>query len=154
VTDTLNVGSSKAVFVSADSTNQKTVLNHGSTVYYGAQTVSSSSNDGSVADGASVTLTQAKYFISAGSSQLVVSKAASSAAYTQTYATASRTHSNLTSAAVATTAATDTAPFGYATAAQADAIVTAVNALRTDLANAKQVLNAVIDDLQSQGLLQ
>ena len=74
-------------------------------------------------------------------------------AYTQTYSTATKTQSNITSAAVTTTAATNVAPFGYTTAAQADAIVTAVNALRTDLANVKQVLNAVIDDLQALGLV-
>lgn len=34
-------------------------------------------------------------------------------------------------AAVITTAATSTTPFGFATAAQADAIVTLVNAMRT-----------------------
>jgi hypothetical protein len=75
-------------------------------------------------------------------------------AYTQTYATASRAHANPTAASVATTAATNVAPFGYATAAQADAIVTAINAVIVDLANAKQVLNQVIDDLQAVGLLQ
>lgn len=74
-------------------------------------------------------------------------------ALTQTYATASRTHAAPTAAAVATTAATNITPFGFAQA-QADAIVAAVNALVVDVANVKQVLNAVIDDLQGLGLEQ
>lgn len=80
----------------------------------------------------------------------VFSKAA---AYTQTYSTATRTHSTFTSTAVATTPSTSTTPFGYTTQDQADAIVTSLNALRQDVANAKQVLNSVIDDLQAYGLL-
>jgi hypothetical protein len=70
--DTLNVGTAKAVFVVADEENQKKVLVHGSTVYYGGPNVSSSSNDGSITDGDSETFTDSKYFISAGSSQLVI----------------------------------------------------------------------------------
>lgn len=73
-------------------------------------------------------------------------------AYTQTYATATKTHSNPTATSVSTTGSTNVAPFGYTTAAQADAIVTAINALITDLANVKQVLNAVIDDDQAIGI--
>lgn len=80
--------------------------------------------------------------------------AARPAAYTQTYATATRTHANPTAVVVATTASTNVAPFGYTTAAQADAIVTAVNALVADMANVKQVLNSSIDDDQIQGLKQ
>lgn len=75
-------------------------------------------------------------------------------AYTQTYATATRTHSNPAAASVATTGATNVTPFGYTTSAQADAIRAAVNNLVTDVANIKQVLNQVIDDLQAAGLLQ
>jgi hypothetical protein len=76
------------------------------------------------------------------------------AAYTQTYATATRTHSSMTSVAVATTAATQTTPWGYGSQAQADAIITAINALRTDVINVKGVVNSVVDDLQANGLLQ
>jgi hypothetical protein len=76
------------------------------------------------------------------------------AAYTQTYATATRTHSNAAQTAVATTGATITTPFGYTTAAQADDIVTQLNAARTDLLNLKQVVNQLLDDLQLNGLLQ
>lgn len=72
--------------------------------------------------------------------------------YVQTYAAASKTNPNPTAVSVATTAATNVTPFGYSTAAQADALVTAVNALITDLAATKQLLNQVIDDLQATGL--
>ena len=75
------------------------------------------------------------------------------AAYTQTFSTASRTVPNATAAAVDATAATNVTPFGY-TAAQADGIIAAVNALRTDVDAVRQVVTAVIDDLQAVGLLQ
>jgi hypothetical protein len=74
-------------------------------------------------------------------------------AYTQTYSTATKTQSNISSSAVATTGATNIAPFGYTTAAQADDIITQLNKIRTDLANVKQVLNALIDDMQANGLV-
>lgn len=76
------------------------------------------------------------------------------AAYTQTYSTATRTHNNVTSSSVATTAATNVAPFGYTTAAQADAIPVAINAVAADLLNLKQLVNQMLDDLQGYGLLQ
>lgn len=75
-------------------------------------------------------------------------------AYTQTYATAARTHNNVTSTAVGTTASTTVTPFGYTTQAQADAIPVAINAVAADLLNLKQLVNSVIDDLQANGLLQ
>lgn len=71
-------------------------------------------------------------------------------AYTQTYSTTTKTHSNPTAAAVATTGAALTS-YGY-TESQANAIVTAVNALVIDMVNVKSVLNAAIDDLQALGL--
>ncbi|GAA1138201.1 hypothetical protein [Nocardioides aquiterrae] len=74
-------------------------------------------------------------------------------AYTQTYSTATRTHSNPTATTVATTAATNTTPYGFTTQEQADALVTAVNALVADMANIKQFANSICDDLQSVGLL-
>lgn len=76
---------------------------------------------------------------------------ARAAAYTQTYSTATRTHANPTAAAVATTAAS-LAGYGF-TQAQANALPAAINALVIDLANTKQVLNRVLDDLQLMGLL-
>lgn len=74
-------------------------------------------------------------------------------AYTQTYATADKTHANATAAAVATTGATSTTPFGYAEA-QANAIVTNLNAVIADHLDTKQLVNSVIDDLQALGLVQ
>lgn len=79
---------------------------------------------------------------------------ARSEAYAQTYAAATRTHNNVTSEAVATTGSTNSTPFGYTTGAQANAIPTAINALRVDLGNVKQLVNSVIDDLQANGLFQ
>lgn len=92
------------------------------------------------------------------------------AAYTQTFATATRTHAALTSATLTdstggtanTTVVSIPAINGSgATTAQEGAIndnfadLTAqVNALRVDLDNTKQVLNQVIDDHQLNGLLQ
>lgn len=100
-------------------------------------------------------------------------------AYTQTYATASRTHSNPTAAALTDnsggTANTtiQAMPDPTDTPADADALrddlvanllpalrnniadlAAQINALIADQANAKQVLNSVIDDLQANGLLQ
>lgn len=48
--------------------------------------------------------------------------------------------------AVAGTAATSTSPFGYTTAAQADAIVANVNALRVDLL-------ALVNALEAKGII-
>lgn len=79
---------------------------------------------------------------------------AQTAAFTQTFAAASRIHPVMTSAAVATTASTQTNPWGYTTQAQADAIPAAINALQNDVIATKEVLNQVIDDLQGYGLLQ
>lgn len=73
-------------------------------------------------------------------------------AYTQTYATADKTHANFTSADLATTAATQTTPWGFASQAQADDIATQFNLLRADVADLKQLANSIIDDLQSLGL--
>lgn len=75
-------------------------------------------------------------------------------AYTQTYSTATRTHSNLVSTAVGTTGSTKTDPWGYETEDQANDIITQINNLRTDVENCKQVTNQILDDLQLFGLLQ
>lgn len=83
-----------------------------------------------------------------------VTAAARASAYTQTYATADKTHALAGQTAVATTAATQTSPFGYTTAAQADDIVTQINNARTDILDVKQLVNSIIDDLQAYGLLQ
>jgi len=105
-----------------------------------------------------------------------VAPVARPSAYTQTYATADKTHANLTAtsiaatvpAAVATTGVTQTSPFGYVGAAQGDAVATTINsiithiteldldyeALLVDVTDLKQLANSVIDDLQALGLLQ
>ena len=73
--------------------------------------------------------------------------------YTQTYSTADKTHANSTFAAVSETAATQTTPWGYGSAAQADAITVELNDLGDDVTDLKQLVNAIIDDLQSIGLI-
>lgn len=75
------------------------------------------------------------------------------ASYTQTYATADRTHAARVAAAVVTSPSTSSTPFGWATASQADAIITQLNNLRTDQLDTAGVVNALIDDLQAFGLV-
>jgi hypothetical protein len=71
-------------------------------------------------------------------------------AYTQTYSTADKTHANFTSADIgAFTGGT----VGFLDAAERDNIRTQFNALRTDVADVKQLVNSLIDDLQSLGLV-
>lgn len=72
--------------------------------------------------------------------------------YTQTYATADQTVAAATSVAVATTAATNSSPYGFAQA-QADAIVTNLNAVIADVLQLRKVVNSIIDDLQAQGVV-
>jgi len=74
-------------------------------------------------------------------------------AFTQTYATAEKTLASLTASAVGTTGSTSTSPYGYTTAAQADSIFTQLNNLIADHADLAQVVNSIIDDLQSLGLV-
>jgi len=78
---------------------------------------------------------------------------ASLSTYTQTYSTADKTHANSTFAAVSETAATQTTPWGYGSAAQADAIIVELNDLGDDVIDLKQLVNSLIDDLQSIGLI-
>jgi len=74
-------------------------------------------------------------------------------AYAQTYATAATEVTAATAATVATTGSTTSTPYGYTTSTQADAIVTTLNALVADVLQLRKVLNAVIDDLQSAGMV-
>ena len=76
--------------------------------------------------------------------------AARPGAYTQAYATATRTHSNPTAS---TPSAYAGGANGYSTAAKAQELRDQIAALVADVANIKQVLNSVIDDLQAYGLL-
>ena len=68
------------------------------------------------------------------------------AAYTKTYATASRTIPNATFTNLSTTAATNVAPYGFTTQAQADAIATRVNALAADVLILKQLIVSLVND--------
>lgn len=92
-----------------------------------------------------------------------VTPAARPAAYTQTYATASRTHSNLTAATLTdSTGGTANTTLVAISGTGDDAnvnnnfadLAAQVNALLTDITNVKQVLNSVIDDDQTLGLKQ
>jgi len=82
-----------------------------------------------------------------------VTPAARASAYTQTYATADKTHANMTSAAMPA-GGTGTAAGGWDTAANRDQAIAEFAALRNDVLDVKQVVNALIDDLQAYGLLQ
>lgn len=73
-------------------------------------------------------------------------------AWTQTYSTTSRTNSAITHTAVATTGATNVAPFGYTTAAQANDIVTQLNNALLEIEELKKLVNSLIDDQQALGL--
>lgn len=94
-------------------------------------------------------------------------------AYTQTYATATKTHSNPTAANPAaiteyTPHASGAVPVVSAGATDLDttaaalntlvdecqALETEVSALVVDLANVKGVVNSIVDDLQAYGLMQ
>ncbi|HXO85554.1 MAG TPA: hypothetical protein VN803_08505, partial [Gemmatimonadales bacterium] len=76
------------------------------------------------------------------------------AAYTLTYPTSSRTLAADAVTDPAATGSTNTAPYGFTTAAQADAIAAAVIELHAELNNVRQVLRQAIADLQAVGLLQ
>lgn len=73
-------------------------------------------------------------------------------AYTQTYATADRTHDAITSADFPP-GGTGAAAGGWDTAVNRDAAIARFNALRAEVIDLKQLVNALIDDLQEKGLL-
>ena len=73
-------------------------------------------------------------------------------AYTQTYATADKTHSAETSADFPV-GGTGTAAGGWDTAANTLSALNRVIAKSRDVANLKQLVNAIIDDLQALGLV-
>lgn len=80
--------------------------------------------------------------------------ASQAAAYTQTYSTADRTHANPTASAPGDLNVTNSSPWGYGSEAEADTVWQTLDALVADLADVKQLVNAIIDDLQSYGLVQ
>lgn len=77
---------------------------------------------------------------------------ASPTAVTQTYSTSTVTHAAPTTSTVSQVAATNVTPYGF-NQTQANSIPVTLNALIADVANTKQVLNAVVDALQAEGLL-
>ncbi len=92
-----------------------------------------------------------------------VAPATQPSAYTQTYATSTKTHANLTSATLTDSTGGTANTTVVAIAGTGDDanlnnnfadLIAQINALRVDLENAKQVLNAVIDDDQSIGIKQ
>lgn len=83
-----------------------------------------------------------------------IAPVARAGAYTQTFSTADKTHANSTFGAISETAVTQTTPWGFATQAQGDAVSVELNDLGDDVADLKQLVNAIIDDLQAYGLLQ
>ena len=81
-------------------------------------------------------------------------------AYTQTYATADRTHANPTAVTltVADGAGTNDGAIGAITGdasviAAVQELAAATNALIVDVADVKQLVNSLIDDLQALGLV-
>jgi hypothetical protein len=76
------------------------------------------------------------------------------AAYTLTYPTNTRVLAADAVVDPAATAATSVTPFGYTTAAQADAIRAAVIELHAELNTVRGVLRQLVADMQSYGLAQ
>jgi hypothetical protein len=74
-------------------------------------------------------------------------------ALTQTYATTSSTHAAVTQLA-APAGGTGVAAGGWSTAANRDLAIVSINAARTDIANLKNFVNQIVDQLQALGLLQ
>lgn len=83
-------------------------------------------------------------------------------AYTQTYSTADKTHANPTATALTNANGTADGTLDDVTGSHSQTILnnnfkectTGINALILDLADLKQLVNSVIDDLQAYGLLQ
>lgn len=73
-------------------------------------------------------------------------------ALTQTYSTSNPTHAAVTQLA-APAGGTGVAAGGWSTAANRDLAITAINAARTDIANLKNFVNALVDQLQTLGIL-
>lgn len=74
-------------------------------------------------------------------------------ALTQTYSTASATHAAVTQVA-APAGGVGIAAGGWSSAVNRDAAITSINAARTDIANLKNFVNQIVDQLQALGLLQ
>lgn len=74
-------------------------------------------------------------------------------AYTQTYSTSSKTQSAVAFTGAISGTPTQVTPWGYASAQIAGSVLQELNKLGSDVIVIKNVLNSVIDDLQSLGLL-
>lgn len=81
-----------------------------------------------------------------------VAAAAAAGVYTLTYATPAREVPEATAAGVATDSSTADSPYGYSQA-QADAIPAAINALEADVLALKQVVVALVTDLETAGIV-
>ena len=81
-----------------------------------------------------------------------VTPVAQGSAYTQTYATADKTHNAITSADFPA-GGTGAAAGGWDTASNRDLAITRFNALRAEVIDLKNLVNSVIDDLQALGLV-
>lgn len=90
------------------------------------------------------------YFVGFLQSQYGLKPNATITTFVQTYSTADATHANATQTAVVTTGA-GLASYGY-TEAQANDIVTQLNAARLDILDLKQLVNSLIDAFQANGL--
>ena len=73
--------------------------------------------------------------------------------YTQTYSTANRTVENPTAVAPGDLVATESSGWGANSEANFDKIGTAIDALVADNLDLRQVISALIDDLQTIGLV-
>ena len=73
--------------------------------------------------------------------------------YVQTYSTANRTVENATAAAVGDLVATQNTGWGASTEVNFDKIATAIDALIVDVADLRQTVTALIDDLQESGAI-
>lgn len=82
-----------------------------------------------------------------------VAPVARPSALTQTYSTTSATHANQTQLA-APAGGTGATAGAYNTAANRDLLIASVNAARTDIANLKNFVNQIVDQLQALGILQ
>jgi hypothetical protein len=74
-------------------------------------------------------------------------------ALVQTYATVSATHAAVTQLA-APAGGTGIAAGGWSSAANRDLAIASINAARTDIANLKNFVNQIVDQLQALGILQ
>lgn len=88
---------------------------------------------------------------SSGAALSLSALVASQAAFTQTYSTTTATVPAATAVAVATTSATNSSPYGFSQA-QANAIVTGINAAIDDGLVNRKLINQIIDVLQAAGL--